>query len=492
MRRPMLFVAVATALLGAPAHAGPWSELAIEDLHGIHDIIRDNHPGPVDPENPHYRDWLDGGLIKAMAKARSARSYTDYILSLMFYTNGFEDGHLSINPAIAPRMVDWAGFAIGPNPDGAAEVISAEPDSGVKVGDRVESCDGQSFDALMKARTDPYSWNRAIPQARLYHGSGMFISNPGEQATRLKSCRFSSGNVTLSWRTVTPEEIGKKTGSGDADFALKQVDGIWFVRLPRFYFHSDEDRKNLEALIDEMRAKAPELSKATIVFDVRGNGGGDSSWGDRVADTLWGKAWTDRVESGFDQSQEMRVSPANLRRWADIHQMIMRQNETNVLPYWNRVESAMEKAAAAGMSLAALPYPAKRPAEPPPHNPVTGRVYLLTDTACGSACLSFADLMLHLPGVTQIGLPTYADAVYIEVNDLPLPSGLTRLTYGMKVMRHSLRRNNQWYEPKHRWPGGAMTDQALAKWVESLPPSDGSGPTIAGGTTPQPDRRALR
>src|SRR6185503_4105954 len=131
-----------------------------------------------------------------------------------------------------------------------------------------------------------------------------------------------------------------------------------------------------------------------------------------------------------------------------------------------------------------LPYPGKKPTDPSPPNPVTGRVYLLTDTACGSACLNFADLTLHLPGVVQIGEPTFADAVYIEVNDLPLPSGLTQLTYGMKVMRHSLRGNNQWYEPKYRWPGGEMTDAAIAKWVKSLPPADGAGPIIAGGNAP--------
>jgi hypothetical protein len=90
--------------------------------------------------------------------------------------------------------------------------------------------------------------------------------------------------------------------------------------------------------------------------------------------------------------------------------------------------------------------------------------------------------MLHLPRVVQIGRPTFADAVYIDANELPLPSGLTNLNYGMKVMRHSLRGNNQWYEPKFKWPGGEMTDEALAKWVKSLPPADGSGPIIAGGT----------
>lgn len=492
MRRFMLFVAVAATAFAGPAFANPWSELAIEDLHGIHDILRDNHPGPVDPENPHFRDWMEGGLAKALAKAKTVSRYTDYVRSLLLYTNGFEDGHLSIDTVIADRQVGWAGFTLGADPDGRVQVISAEPDSGVKVGDQIESCDGQPFDAVMKTRVDPYFVNGAVPQTSANWLSQPFIANPDEQSTRLKTCLFSSGKISLNWRTLAPDELGKKLGFNNSDFSLKQVDGVWFVRLPRFYFLSDDDRKQLESLIEEMKAKAPDLRKATLVFDVRGNGGGDSSWGDRVADTLWGETWTNRVEQSFDGSQEMRVSPANLRKWADIHEMLVRQNETGPMPYWTKVETAMEKAKAAGEALAYLPFPAKKPTEPPPPNPVTGRVYLLTDSGCGSACLSFSDLMLHLPNVVQIGGPTGADAVYIEVNELPLPSGLTNVVYGMKVMRHPVRGNNQWYEPKYRWPGGEMTDAAIAKWVKSLPPADGSGPIIAGGNAPRSASRASR
>lgn len=298
----------------AAASANPWATMAESDLKGIHDLIRDNHPGPVDTENPHYRDWMEGGLAKAIAKAKRARSYSDYVRALRLYTNGFEDGHLVIRQVIFPQSFDWAGFAIGADSDGGPEVISAESDSGVKAGDRIQSCDGQSFDALMKNRTDPYFWNRAIPQGRLQWVSQMFVISPDETGRKLTTCRFSSGEVKLNWRTATNDELNKKLGASGTDFSLKQVDGVWFVRLPRFYFHSDDDRKHLEALIEEMKAKAPELRKGTLVFDVRGNGGGDSSWGDRVADALWEETWIDRVEQSFDGSQEMRVSPANLRK----------------------------------------------------------------------------------------------------------------------------------------------------------------------------------
>ena len=235
MRRFTILIAATATVLAVPTYANPWSQLAIEDLHGIHDIIRDNHPGPVDPENPHYRDWMEGGLVKAVARARVAHTYTEYFHALQFYANGFEDGHLNVFPIIGPQAEDWAGFVIRAEPDGSPEVISAEPDSGVKVGDRIESCDGQSIGTLMKARTDPYFWNRAIPQARLIWVSQMFAANPDEQGSRLKSCRFSSGEVKLKWRSSPVDALNEKIDPrlANTPFSLTQG-GVWFVAIAKW------------------------------------------------------------------------------------------------------------------------------------------------------------------------------------------------------------------------------------------------------------------
>lgn len=465
-------VLVLTAPAPSRADTPLWASLAAEDLRAIHDAIRDNHPGPVDPQNPHYRTWLEHGLVEASTEARRARSYSDYIRALRRYTNGFQDGHLTIDPVVAPKTMDWAGFVVGGDSGAVPEVISAEPDSGVKVGDRVESCDGRSTDALMKARVDPYFWNSAIPQARMSWAGELFIADPDEADRRLKSCRFSSGEVRLNWRTLAADEVGKRfaaaLGSGAGDYSLRQIDGVWFVRLPAFWFASDDDRKKLEALVETLKARAPELRKAKVVLDVRGNGGGDSIWGIRVVAALWGEAWTNRVEASFDNTHDFRVSPANERRVSEVLANDKANHEAEAIPYWTLVEAAFQKARTTGSPLAHIDLPPDPPADPPPPDPISGHVYLLTDPRCASACLDFADLVLRLPHATQIGGPTSADAIYIDVNELPLPSGLTNVIYGMKVFRHRVRANNQWYEPQLKWPGGPMTDEAIARWVKTL------------------------
>src|SRR5690606_19351104 len=59
--------------------------------------------------------------------------------------------------------------------------------------------------------------------------------------------------------------------------------------------------------------------------------------------------------------------------------------------------------------------------EPAP-SPVQGRVYVLTDYGCASACLDAVDLFTAL-GAVHVGQETSADTVYMDTRDETLPSG---------------------------------------------------------------------
>jgi Peptidase family S41 len=464
-------VAMMAGPVAAQTARDPWATMAERDLHAIHDLLRDNHPGAVDPQNPQYKVLLEQALKPALVEAAAAHSFADYARALRRYNNAFQDGHTSVSFTLGAQTTEWPGFIARDDSEGRMTVLHAEPDAGVKVGDVIESCDGQSVDALKAARVDPYYWNAAIPHDRRRVSFRLFVLDPADVDLRLKHCRTSAGEATLNWREMPAQAFNDfRIGVlfGDAQFALKSVDGVWIVRLPKFYASDDKERAQFDALIAELTAKAPDLRKGVVVFDVRGNGGGDSEWGARAAAALWSKAWVDRIENGVDSTHDWRVSPANLKHVDDIVEMV-RAREPDSLPYWTHVQTAMKAADARGQPLGRVDMPATPAAGPPPPNPVTGHVYLLADGGCGSACLDFADVIRNLPGVVQIGEPTAADALYIDINTLPLPSGLGSLNYGMKVYRHRMRANNQWYDPQVRWTGGPMTDEAIAQWVRSLP-----------------------
>jgi hypothetical protein len=408
-----------------------------------------------------------------MVRAATARSYSDYLRALRFYTNGFQDGHIGIGLEITPEEVDWPGFLVGPSVDGAVAVTRAEADSDVHAGDLVTECDGHSIDELMREHVDPYFWNAAIPHERGQHFHRLFHLDARDPVGRLKSCRFSSGEVTLKWRRTSREDFTRvlDTSSREPVRAprLYPIDGIWFVSIPTFAYSSDTAVARIRELLAQLKANAPQLRESRVVLDVRGNHGGDSAWGSEIATALWGKDWVERVESGFDNTVDWRASDANIRH---VTWIVDRQKKAGLMEsasYWSRALDALKAARADGKPLARFEDRPKAIEGPPPPNPVVGRVFLLTDSECASACLDFADLVRRLPGVTHVGLPTSADTIYIDNTYAMLPSGLTGLGYSMKVYRNRVRKNNEWYDPAVRWPGGPMTDAALAKWLNSLP-----------------------
>ena len=114
------------------------------------------------------------------------------------------------------------------------------------------------------------------------------------------------------------------------------------------------------------------------------------------------------------------------------------------------------------------PQEAAAPAATEPPSLMKGKVFVLTDGRCASACLDFLDSALALPGVTQVGLPTSADSVYMEVRTELLPSGATKLGVPVKVYRKRPRGHNQPYVPKVRFEGDFGDAAALEQWLLGL------------------------
>jgi len=453
------------------AAADPWAELAEGDVRAMHDALATNHPGPVDPQNPGYRDWLESGLKLSVQRAHEAQSLQDYERTLTFYANGFNDNHVAVSFHNAPRFDQWPGFVVG-SVDGGVGVVYAEAGAGVAPGAKLLSCDGLDTDALLKARTDPYFWRTAVPHQRFERAFHLFYQAADDPQATLKTCVFSSGPVALKWQRFPDSRfqdiLAKARGVATRPPSLRQIDGVWIVSIPTFGYQTDEEVTQIRGVIAAIEKNAPELRKSTVVFDVRGNGGGNSAWGNAIVKAFWGEAWEQRAEArsgGF--VVDWRASPHNLAAVVAAEQQMGKAGlDTAQL---QPIIAAIGKALREGKPLARVVDPSPKIDPAAPLDPVTGRVYFLADGACSSACLDFADLMHELPGVTPIGLPTGADTNYIDLAFVELPSGLARFGYGMKVYRDRVRGSNVWYEPKVRWPGGDMSDDAaIVRWIKSL------------------------
>lgn len=440
----------------------------------MHDLIRDNHPGPVDPANPGFRRWLEDGRTKALVLARKAQTRADYWRSVHFYINGFRDGHLAVEEEAALPYV-WPGFLTRTDERGVTTVTESTV-RGVPVGAVVHACDGVAVPRLLETRVHPFRTNADIPHERIYRASYLFVGIAGDRR-QLRACTVAAGgrrqSVKLAWRSLPEDDLWSRLPAAQQrvipELGLRTVGKTLFVSLPSFNWWGDGAAR-MQAMVDALRARIDEVHRADrVVIDVRGNPGGNSAWGDKIAAILWGEEAARAVSDSFDGSVDWRTSARNAEQTREAANRSKAAGLKEDADYRFDVAARMDAARARGEQLMPEAAPAKSAGLPADYRtPFAGKVFFLTDMRCASACLDFADFMRRMPGVTHIGQPTSADAVYIDNVIAPLPSGLASLDYSLKVYRNRVRKNNEWYRPAKLWPGGRMTDTALAAWIETL------------------------
>jgi hypothetical protein len=469
-----ILILIAGRSVAADSVAEPWVLLTQRDLQSIHDTLAANHPGPVDPQSDRYRRWLEDGLQAAKTQAAAAHNYSDYERAVRRYLNGFRDGHTTARFVLSSERLSWPGFLVGRDADGKVRALAAAAGGNVPLSAELLSCDGMTTEQLMKERLDPYYWNADIPHERWNSLPKLFQFASGDTNGRMASCNFGidgeTKSVDLHWSSASRETLARYVQLMQPPapaLGLQQRQGIWFVSIPSFNYFG-EGAAGINALIKDITEHAAELRSATVVFDVRGNGGGNSAWGEKVASAFWGEPAVAHVVGSFDWTVDWRVSPDNIAHLNSIVERSERDGLTEAAQSWAQARDTVVAALKKGQSLARVPEPPTSAARKAPKSLVTGRVFLLTDGECASACLDFTDVVRRLPNVTHIGLPTSADAVYIDNTEALLPSGLAWLSYSMKVYRNRVRANNEWYEPKIRWPGGVMSDAAVTTWIVQL------------------------
>lgn len=450
-----------------------WAAAARQDIEAIHDTLRDNHPGTVDNANPAFANWLKEGRARALEQAATAVHAGDYWRAVRGYTNGFRDGHIWFGFSGSMTRA-WPGLLTARDDEGVTRVVLNDEESGVPLGAQLLACDGQDAEALQRRWIDPYRWNADIPHERNVGSVSLMTAVEGDPR-HPRVCRFRADGTefekTLRWSSVSEEElstlIDRAEGRRQTRLELRQIDQVWFVSMPTFNLQEPEQVDAMRALIRDLGKRANVLRSARwVVLDVRGNTGGNSGWGSEVAAALFGKSTVDRIEGQFDWTVDWRASPLNAASLREAAAVAEKNGQLEDAKYRRSLADELEKAVARGVVYLRKPAPARFPADTHQgKSPFKGRVYLLTDHACASACLDLVDIARRLPGVVHAGLPTSADSIYIDNTAQVLPSGHGALSWSLKVYRNRIRANNERYEPALCWPGGAMTDEAVARWV---------------------------
>lgn len=458
-----------------------WRAAAAMDLVAVHDILRDNSPAMViDRDSADFRRWLEVGLRQAQADLPKVNDPRGYYYVVQGYVGGFRDSHIQFGPnpgfGVTTRAVAWPGFVLGGTSDGFEVAFrAADAPEGPPLHAKLVACDGKGPEALVQAH-DRYDGNFRLPSVRQGRAVGLLLDRADPFVPRSQSCSFQvDGAVrayTLNWVPLDEAhtkqiDASRATAGGPRKLGLAPWgDNRWWITIPSM--GNDQDWNGFYAEVSK-HLDAVRAADA-VVIDVRGNGGGNSGFGDRLARMLWGETMVDANLPDLGPTV-WRASKINRDNWAGVADLVAkdpnytdqdRQEFRFILARYDAAIAHGEPTFTLGDS-----GPVKRPAPGP--NPMKGRVVMLTDYACNSACLDLMDEITAMPHVVHAGTVTSADTIFMDLTEVPaLPSGVSSLAFGRKAWIKRPRGSNVPYTPTARftWTGAAADEAGLRAWLD--------------------------
>ena len=480
-------LALVLAGLAVPGSAQPttpveqaWNALAKADAAAALDLIERNHPGAA-PElgDVRFQQALRDARANVQRRLPLVKDYGGHAALLSGLANGFRDGHIMSNALLTPARRTWAGLLMtrsgGQWIVGAQDAAAGEP---MLKGARLVACDGVDADRFALERIGTFYAHPDIEAAMARRAPLLLLDDGNPFVARAGRCRFvASGGATvehgLRWRPVTQRNLEKLSGEAftpaKAGMGVSAFAGGQWIALETL-------GNDATKVVDQVRARQAELRAAPmVVFDLRGNSGGNSDYAVEIARALVGDARADAANrpAGDCTGAYWRASKANaenLRKFA-------RSLPADRAPEWIAQADALEAAVAKGRTFSPdLPACARQDAvgsRPPPDrlppSAMKGRLVLLTDRACFSSCLMAADLFRRL-GALHVGEATDMSTRYMEITDIVLPSGLRTFSTLQKVALGT--GDFGPYAPAVVYPGPLADDDKVKAWVAALPMRD--------------------
>ncbi|MFM9863221.1 MAG: S41 family peptidase [Micropepsaceae bacterium] len=473
-----------------PADNTTWSARTLIDLAAARKQLWDNTPVPYDAENPHYARWGIEGFAEAGRRAGQVTDRAGYFYTLAAYINGFRDPHIQLSLEGDQLSTRWPGFIVSRAGDVAEVVYRDAADANAPPqGAKIVACDGKPLTQLLDERVYPFRLDKRLADDRRIAMSRLFLDRGNPFAPAPSKCTvqmfepgWSKGTIeiTLAWRNAPPTddpwwEKYQAAGIGPkAEWGLSEpAPGVTWIGVPTFS-SDDENYPKLDALIKAVEAKGAAMRNGrAIVIDTRGNGGGNSSWADKLAAAIFTQEILARHKApGREQAVDWRASEANAAYWQDWSDQMAKEFGAFSMNRFGAFAIAWQTRRIASANPPMWRMGSCKPGRsggltkqrPRGTSPFPARVYVLSNGSCASSCLNFADTVLMVPGVTVLGSATSADGAYMEVRSEKLPSGEATVTFPQKVERGAGRAPGEAYEADIPY-NGLWSDEAVRKWV---------------------------
>ncbi|MFJ9531187.1 S41 family peptidase [Herbaspirillum sp. NPDC101396] len=460
-------------MVGAAAE-DEWRVTSQADLQFMHETIAIAHPGVLDKQDVTFQNWFRDGYEEARLLLSQARTKRQAEAALQYYAAGYEDGHPGVwrSHKEKTKKSDWAGWIMQKR--GADFVVTERsenwPAAVPFVGTKVISCDGVPVEDYIRKTIAPFTDRRDLDASWQRNAIKVTLDSSAESPvwseTRARECLIELDNgrrrsFPLYWQPYDESKIQTERRYTRRYYSQEMHslgDDIYWIQASDFQLNEASNR-----LLEEMLSHIRQLHHAKlVVLDTRGNNGGSSFVGYRILKALLKHGMP---EDNNNAHADFRVSDLAIDYFGKVLAEIPKSHGESRAEYIFVKEQRDGLVSARKMGKEWFRQTEFNEAEISEEGPAFGgRLVLLTDNGCGSACLDFADMVFQVPGVMHMGLPTSGDTNYMEVMPLRTPSGLN-MWLPLKVWRNRPRGSNQFYAPQYLFDGDIHDTPAVQEWV---------------------------
>jgi hypothetical protein len=469
----LAMLGAAAADASAPARTD-WTAIARQDLRFAIDAIRTRHAGAVDGM-PSVTLPLAAGMRAGLAEADAVRSEQDYLRLMTRFIAGFGDPHTDIDLHLAVR--GWTGVVLDQTGDpatGQYRVVWSEPNWPTPlppVGSTAQMCDEVWTGTYLQLQVGPFM--DSSPEYASASGTlarkVMFDLGLGWTPTQ---CVFvlpdgSRKRYALPLRSV-PGEVAKahldairpryRAAARPVGLTMPAPGKHW-VGMPDF--NGARSGAAYEALYPQLAALP---QSGWVIFDLRGNGGGDSTWGTRALAALYGAPYAAQlnVAGGASKYQVADAETASLlKHYIAAPEYAASKAESEF------ALASIEAAMRAGQKMALVEGKPGAGADPVlvprPHGP---RLAAVIDRGCFSSCMNFLQQLRAAGDTVVLGEATIGYSPFGEINRHPLPSGRGALLIP-SARFETATATREPFVPDYPFAGSMTDEQALQDWVNT-------------------------
>lgn len=275
-----------------------------------------------------------------------------------------------------------------------------------------------------------------------------------KEAISIFTKSFNDNHLWVSWSNDSKKlniDILRK-------FSVSRLsNNIAWVTLPTFDLDIRQEKDFYQLIKDITELQFTKY----IIFDLRGNQGGNSEYGSKVVDALFTEEYTHQTKCLFNKKVyvDWRASEDNLNH---ISSLLVKYPNSWLQEIEYGLKESIKQSKNYYREFSSQTCGLKNDLRKVPM--LSTKVIIVIDSSNVSAALDFIDeLKMVTTNIMLIGQTTKADRLYMEVRSLPLPSGFGSFSFPIKVYRNRNRLDNQPYVPDIKQ--GVSNTEALQRFI---------------------------